>query len=329
MNGAQVLSSFLLDQLSLEVKKSPSSSGSSPSAEVSTILEATSPPPHLTVEREFVCYPPIVFGIFAVKSQTSPRRRGPFSVRSETRRTLTGPDARSRPFVSAALSKQRQSLPKRSFTAVEVHHLQEKNDSGPSAKPVFLLHLSRFFSPVFDAGPDLGVIPLRPAGVSAHAEAEAPSAAGTPPCASPNQRVVLSLEGTVRGELTYACRNALRKPRRGSPRGSTVTNCGGGGGGGGGSSLADFTLSPRVPPKLAEVLLQSDQSRPFFGSAACESRHPPVPPSMSRVRPLSPALVSDSSADSGELQVLRLKISGGLVKTPPAATSCGRRGESC
>lgn len=32
------------------------------------------------------------------------------------------------------------------------------------------------------------------------------------------------------------------------------------------------------------------------------------------VRPLSPAPLFDSAADSGELQVLRLKISGGLVK---------------
>lgn len=32
------------------------------------------------------------------------------------------------------------------------------------------------------------------------------------------------------------------------------------------------------------------------------------------MRPLSCAMVFDSAADSGELQVLRLKISGGLVK---------------
>lgn len=32
------------------------------------------------------------------------------------------------------------------------------------------------------------------------------------------------------------------------------------------------------------------------------------------MRPWSPALVCDSAADSGELQVLRLKMSGGSVK---------------
>lgn len=53
------------------------------------------------------------------------------------------------------------------------------------------------------------------------------------------------------------------------------------------------------------------------------------PPSLSALlgenraapRPLSLALVFlvDSAADSGELQVLRLKISGGLVKTPASS----------
>ncbi|KAM3585292.1 uncharacterized protein V6R79_013191 [Siganus canaliculatus] len=46
---------------------------------------------------------------------------------------------------------------------------------------------------------------------------------------------------------------------------------------------------------------------------------PPPPPPPPPPRPLSPALGFDSAADSGELQVLRLKISGGLVKN---AGSC-------
>lgn len=79
----------------------------------------------------------------------------------------------------------------------------------------------------------------------------------------------------------------------------------------GGNESNVFSL---IVKHISEVILEHARLQALVLGEIADLVHSPVGENRAVVRPLSPALVFDSAADFGELQVLRLKISGGLEK---------------